>query len=85
MTSYQSHYRKGKTKALDIITKDKTGRYLNLFISMGDVNDDNVDVDVASEFVCHLYGQHRTSDVNEARYYKLMQVTGRDDKVLHRK
>ncbi|XP_041481075.1 uncharacterized protein LOC121428475 [Lytechinus variegatus] len=72
-------YRKGKTKPLEIITKDETGRFLNLFIRMGDPEAEGIDVDVASEFVCYLYAQHKVNDVNLARYNKLMQMTGRVD------
>ena len=32
---------------------------------------------IASQFVCHMYGQRKISDVNEARYNKLMQLTGK--------
>ncbi len=47
---------------------------------MGEV-DGIVDQDVASEFVCCVYGQSKTKDVNEARYNKLMQMTGKVDQV----
>ncbi|XP_030837116.1 uncharacterized protein LOC105437992 [Strongylocentrotus purpuratus] len=72
-------YRKGKTKPLEIMQKDKTGNYVDLFISMGKAQDESIDLDVASEFVCRMYGQHKTGDVNEARYIKLMQMTGKVD------
>ena len=32
---------------------------------------------IASQFVCHMYGQRKISDLNEARYNKLMQLTGK--------
>lgn len=75
-------YRKGKTKPLDIVEKDKTGSYVNLFISMGEAHG-TVDMDVASEFVCRMYAESKTRDVNEARYNKLMQMTGKVDEVMH--
>uniref|UniRef100_UPI00358F2F11 uncharacterized protein isoform X3 n=1 Tax=Myxine glutinosa TaxID=7769 RepID=UPI00358F2F11 len=61
--------------------KDKTGCYVNLFFSTGEV-DGSVDPDVASELVCRMYGQSKTRDVNEARYNKLMQMTGKVDQVI---
>ena len=73
-------FRKGKVKALGIVEKDKTGRFVNLFISMGDVHG-SVDLDVASELVCHMYAQSKTKDVDEARYNRLMQVSGKVDQV----
>ncbi|KAG1676316.1 hypothetical protein GQR58_014353 [Nymphon striatum] len=73
-------YRKGKVKALGIVQKDKTGRFVNLFISMGDVHG-SVDFDVASDLVCHMYAQSKTKDVDEARYNRLMQVSRKVDKV----
>ncbi|KAG1684928.1 hypothetical protein GQR58_009264 [Nymphon striatum] len=71
-------YRKGKVKALGIVQKDKTGRFVNLFISMGDVHG-SVDFDVASDLVCHMYAQSKTKDVDEARYNRLMQVSRKVD------
>ena len=73
-------FRKGKTKPLDLIERDKTGRFVNLFVNMGEEEDD-VDLHAASEFVCHIYGQQKTKDVNEARYNKLKEMTGRVDEV----
>ncbi|XP_048869412.1 uncharacterized protein LOC125741923 isoform X1 [Brienomyrus brachyistius] len=70
---------KGKVKALDLIEKDDTGRFLNLFTNMGQV-DGAVDFEVASEFVCRMYGQSKEQDVDKARYTKLMQMSGKIDK-----
>ena len=47
---------------------------------MGDVHG-SVDLDVASELVCHMYAQSETKDVDEARYNRLMQVSGKVDQV----
>ena len=47
---------------------------------MGQV-DDVVDVAVASEYVCRMYGQGKEQDVDEARYRKLMQMSGKIDMV----
>ena len=71
--------RKGKVKPLRIIEKDDTGSYLNLFASLGDKN---MNIDAASEFVCRMYGQNRTADVNEARYMKLMEMSSKICKVI---
>ena len=38
-----------------------------------------VDMNVASEFVCELYGLGKVTDVNEARHKKLLQMTGKID------
>ena len=69
-----------QTKPLGRIEKDKSDRFLKLFTDMGDVTR-SVDVDVASEYLCHMYGQVKTKEVNEARYTKLMKMTGKIDKV----
>ena len=77
-------FRKGKTKALTIVEKDMTDCYINLFISMGDVNS-SVDLNVTSEFVCRMYAESNLKDVNEARYKKmkkLIQMTGKIDQVI---
>lgn len=47
---------------------------------MGEV-DGEVDIDVASEFVCKMYGQNKEREVDEARYRKLMQMSGTVNKV----
>ena len=60
--------------------KDKNGRFVNFFISMWEVSG-SVDLDIASEFVCHMYAQSKTHDVNEARYNKLMLMIGKVDQV----
>ncbi|ESO88713.1 hypothetical protein LOTGIDRAFT_165497 [Lottia gigantea] len=70
---------KGKTKALDIIEKDESGRFVEAFISMGDARH-TVDFDVISEFVCCMFAQSQTRDIDEARYNKLMQMTGKVQK-----
>lgn len=74
------HFRKGKVKPLDIVEKDDTGRFLQLFTNMGKVYGD-VNLEVASEFVCKVYGQIKEQNVDEARYSKLMQMSGKVDKV----
>ena len=73
--------RKGKVKPLTIIEKDDSGSYLKFFTNLGD-KDINIDIDTASEFVCQMYGQTRTADVNEARYLKLMEMSGKISKVI---
>ena len=73
--------RKGKVKPLSIIEKDDTSSYLNFFANLGD-KDINIDIDTASEYVCQMYGQTRTADVNEARYLKLMEMSGKISKVI---
>ena len=47
---------------------------------MGNAN--SVVVDVASEFVCRMYAQKNTDNVNEARYKRLMQATGKVNQVI---
>jgi hypothetical protein len=48
---------------------------------MGDRNSD-VDLHIVSEFVCRIYAVTKTKDVNEARYLKLIQMTGKVDQVI---
>ena len=67
-------------KPFDIVEKDSTGRYVNFFISMGKA-DARIDAGVASEFVCRLYGHVKEKDVDEARFTKLMKMSGKVNKV----
>lgn len=62
------------------VEEDATGRFPNLFINMCE-NDGSVNIGVASDFVCKMYGQPKENDVDEARHSKLMQMTGKVDKV----
>ena len=61
-----------------------TGCYVNLFTDFGDLNGD-VDLHVVSEFVCRVYAATNTRDVNEARYQKLVKMTGKVDQVITRR
>ncbi|KAL5017668.1 hypothetical protein ScPMuIL_007257 [Solemya velum] len=63
----------GKNKPFGPVEKDETCSFINLFISMGEVQG-SVDLDVASNFVCRMYVQRKTRDVNETRYTKLKQM-----------
>ena len=75
-----SCFRKGKIKPLQILENDDSMNFVHLFTSMGDQSG-NVDADIASDFICRMYGEMKTSDVDEARYNKLMEMTGGVDKV----
>ena len=58
-----------------------TGVYVNLFTNIGDLNND-FHWRVASEFVCRIYAVNQKNDVNEARYQKLIKMTGNVDQVI---
>ena len=62
--------------------KDKSGTYVKMFISLGSGQLASDDLDVASEFVCRMYGQHKTSNINQARYNKIVEMTGKIDEVF---
>ena len=69
-------YRKGKVKALDILQKDTAGTFIQFFNQLSSEIDP--DQSKAEEFICSLYGlKGDVKDVNEARYAKLLQMTGR--------
>ena len=51
---------------------------------MGDLDCD-VDQNIVSEFVCHVYAETKTKDVNEARYQKLIKMSGKVDQVITEK
>ena len=73
-------FRKGKVKPFDILRQDNTNKFVELFISMGDMSG-ACDIEAASEFVCQMYAQHKTRDVNEARYIKMLEMTGKVNQV----
>ena len=74
-------FRKGKVKPFGIMEKAETDSFLKLFTNMGD-RQASTDVDVASEFVCRMYTLTKTGGVDEARYQKLMQMSGNINKVI---
>lgn len=59
---------------------DTTEKIVGMFISMGDITGD-ANADVASEFVCRMYAQYKTRDVNEAHYIKMPDMSGKVDQV----
>ena len=71
-----SHFKKGKVKPLKILEKDPAGRFLKLFSNMGKV-DCEVDINVASEYACKMYGQNREQNIDDARYKKLVQMSSK--------
>lgn len=79
------NFRKGKVRPLDILEKDKSGRYIDAFIRMGEAEiiADTDMADVLSELVCRMYALTNTQDINEARYKKLLHMTGKYNQVNH--
>ena len=61
---------------LDLLGKAKLNPFISVSMSM------SVDLDVASEFICCVYVQSKTRDVNEVRYNKRMQMIGKVDPVI---
>lgn len=68
-------------KPLQILLKDESKEFVNMLISLGDPQYAPIDTDVASKFTCRMYGVTETDDVDEARYSKLIEMTGKFDKV----
>ena len=68
-------------KQLKIIEDDVTDAFLNMFVSLGDTFS-KTDLNTVSKFVCQMYAQNKTTDVNEARYLKLMEMSRNIRKVI---
>lgn len=58
--------------------KKNASRKFVMFISMGDIT---ITADVASEFICRMYVQHKAQDVNEDRYIKMLEMSRKVDQV----
>ena len=67
-------------KPFNILLKDTNGKLVEQFINIGDPTV-HVDTNTLSEFVCKMYTQRNTKDVNEARYLKVIEMTGKINKV----
>lgn len=75
-------YRKGKIKPLEILEKDTDGTLIQFFNRLA--AEDRPNMNKAEEFVGCLYGMKRnTKTVNEARYIKLCQMTGKMKEVSY--
>ncbi|KAJ8031889.1 hypothetical protein HOLleu_25241 [Holothuria leucospilota] len=71
-----SFYRKGKVKPLEVLQKDTTGTLIQFFSKLS--FRDEPDQSKAEEFICSLYGMKEdVKTVNEARYVKLHEMTGK--------
>ncbi|CAL4180456.1 unnamed protein product, partial [Meganyctiphanes norvegica] len=69
-------YRKGKVKPLEVLQKDTAGTLIKLFSKLS--SDEDPLQSKAEEFICSLYGmKDGINTVNEARYAKLLQMTGK--------
>lgn len=62
-------------KPFSLLKNDDSKKFVELFIKMGDISND-IDIDTTSEFVCRMYGQYKNNNVNEARYKKLLEMSG---------
>ena len=72
-------YRKGKIKPYEILENDTDGALIKFFCNMSSREEPSLQI--AEEYVCALYGMKSVKDVNEARYMKLVQMTGKISKV----
>ena len=63
-------------KLLEIMKEDETGQFVNMLANLPntDVEDS---IDVASKYICRIYGQSEKDGVDEAHYNKLMKMTGK--------
>ena len=60
---------------------DESGRFLEFFKKMGSGDAISL-LGLAEEFVCSMYGLgNKTCDVNEARFLKLLAMSGPIDQV----
>lgn len=75
-----SFYGKGKLKPFEILENDDGGNFIEFFRKLTD-KAVTPDPAIAELYVCRLYGFKNLTSVNEARYSKLLQMTGKIDKV----
>ena len=61
--------------------KDDSNRFVNFFIGLEE-RQNKKSLEIASEFVCRMYAQNYTNDVDEARYKKLMQMSGNINQLI---
>ena len=73
-------YRKGKAKSVQLLETDAEGKFAEIFSKLSNTTAPS-QVDTMEEFVCSLYGMKGETRVDDARYAKLLRMTGRNDKV----
>lgn len=70
-----------KVKPLEVLEKDTEGHLIQFFTSL--TTEEQLDKKRAEEFIFALFGMKGdVKEVNEARYVKLCQMTGKITKVL---
>jgi len=74
-----SFYRKGKIKPYEILENDTDCTFVEFFDKLS--ARDELSPETAEEYVCSLYGMKTIKHVDEARHAKLVQMTGRINKV----
>jgi hypothetical protein len=74
-----SFYRKGKIKPYELLENNNDGTLIQFFSSMS--SREELNRKKAEGYVCSLYGMQDIKDVNEARYKKLVQMTGKISQV----
>ena len=75
-----SFFRKGKVKPFEVLEKDNSGEFIQFFQSL--TKREEPDNKIAESYVCSLYGMAALSDVDEARYQKVIRMTGKISKVI---
>ena len=73
-------YGKAKVKPFEILENDDTRCFIEFFRNLVD-KEVTPDQAIAELFVCRLYGFKNLTSVDEVRYAKLVQMTGKIDKV----
>ena len=76
----ESFYGKGKLKPFTILENNVYIQFIEFFMSLRRQNS-TPNYLIAEEFCCHLYGFPALKSINEARYAKLLQMTGKINQV----
>lgn len=72
-------HRKGKIRPYQVLENDNDGNLIEFFCSMSSKGE--LDVKMAEVYVNSLYGMENYQDVNQARFNRVVQMTGKIDKV----
>ena len=73
-------YRKGKIKPLELLMKEESDSFTQLFKELSSQGVEDESISTAEEFVCNLYGM-KDDSVNGARYTKLINMSGKVNEV----
>ena len=75
-------YRKGKTRPISIMSGHE--KFVNAFMTLGDLSLTNEIINIIEEFTCHLYGYIKQTNIHEVIKINFENKTKPEASHLHK-